>query len=101
MDRADDDGLGPDLGLPQSLSLDVAGHQHRLPLGVVLYCGDKVGLRLLRGQAGHPLQRLLVLRLLASQGATLNLQVRLELIQLASTLLQGSGLRVEALFPVS
>ena len=45
------------------LPLDVAGHQHRLPLGVVLHGRDQLGLGLLGGQPGDPLQGLLLLGL--------------------------------------
>ena len=51
------------------LTLDVAGDQHRLPLGVVLDRGHELGLGLLGRQPGEPLEDLLLLGLALGQGA--------------------------------
>ena len=93
LDGADDDHLGPRVGLARRLALDVAGDQHRLALGVVLDDGDQLGLGLLGRQPGEALQDLLLLGLALGQRSPLGLQLRLELVELMGRL---SSLRVSA-----
>jgi hypothetical protein len=62
--------------------------------------GDKLGLRLLSGQAGDPLQGELMLRLEIGQRTSLILEFVLELLELPSLVLQPTYVGVEAFLSI-
>jgi len=66
----------------------------------VLDCGKQLGLGLLRGQAGDPLQRRQLFALGIGELATLTLEVGLEVVELVSPIVQCASLDVEPLFAI-
>ena len=88
------------LAVGARLVLDVPDDQRGLALGLVLDAGDQLGLGLVGGQAGHPLQHLAALLVELVEFLAPRVEILLEPVQVGGPLVDPAGFLVGPLLPL-